>query len=151
MKRFIFIFSFLCLAMLPLAACGDQGKAQSEAKAAISAADLLHHNFELATVDGEAYVAGVEPVPYIAFNEGMNVSGAICNQFTGQGELTEGTLMVKQMASTKKLCVDEGLNKLETDFSMMLMSGSAVALEGGKLSLSKDDCKLEFVLKDKVQ
>lgn len=151
MKRLILVFSFLCLTVLPLAACGDQGKTQSEAKTAVTATDLLHHNFELATVDGETYVAGVEPVPYIAFNEGMNVSGAMCNQFTGQGELTEGTLVVKQMASTKKLCVNDNLNKLETDFSMMLMNGSAIALEGDKLTLSKDDRKLEFILKDKAQ
>ena len=59
--------------------------------------------------------------------------------------------MVKQMTSTKKACVDERLNSLETDFSMMLTNGSDIALEGDKLSLSKDGRKLEFILKDKVQ
>ena len=151
MKRRIGIFFFLCLTMLSLAACNDQGKAQPEAKAPVSATDLLHHNFELMTVDGEAYVAGAEPVPHIAFGEGLNVSGAVCNQFTGQGELLAGTFMVKQMTSTKKACVDERLNKLETDFSMMLTNGSAISLEGDKLTLNKDDRKLEFTRKDNVQ
>lgn len=111
---------------------------------------LIHHNFVLASVNGKPY-AHERMTPSIAFNEGLHVSGAVCNRYSGQGELNGNILTVKQMVSTKMFCPEQELNDLERAFALLLINGAAVRLEGQKLFLSSEEYKLEFNLKDLVQ
>lgn len=117
---------------------------------ALSEKDLLHHRFVLKTADGVDY-STKERVPTLEFNEGFRVSGGICNRFTGQAKLEGSVLTVKQMASTKMLCVDQALNALETTFAVMLDKGVAVTLADNVLTLSGDGHVLVYELRDLVQ
>ena len=115
---------------------------------AVDSADLLHHNFVLAEVNGQPFSG--EKKPNIQFNEGMRVSGAICNNYTGQGELAGGKLYVRQLASTKMLCFEQGLNELEFAFGNMLMNGAEISYRGNTLTLSGEGRVLKFELRDYV-
>ncbi|MDL2267305.1 META domain-containing protein [Desulfovibrio sp. OttesenSCG-928-G15] len=96
---------------------------------------LLGGHFVLQSVDGDAFPGGPRQ-PEIRFDENLRVSGRVCNQFTGAGELEGDTLFVKQMASTKMLCIEPHLNKLEHAFSTTLSGkGMKVALDGPTLTL----------------
>lgn len=134
----------LCLAAgLSLTACA----AGSNIK--VSEETLLHHNFVLQSVDGKSYNLQ-ENAPTIAFNEGMRVSGAICNQFMGKGSLNGNTLTVAQMVSTKKLCFEQELNQYEYLISQMLMAGVEVQYDGKNLTLRQGGHELVYLLKDFV-
>lgn len=140
-KRIFIAIMTVASLVLATAAC-------SEEKAVVKKETLLHHNYELTSLNGKA--VGWERIPEIAFNEGFRVSGRICNQFTGMGELKDGKLVVGQMASTKMLCVDAELNKLEHELSQMLMDGMDISLDGDTLTLKKGDQELVYTLRDKV-
>ncbi|CAK7028811.1 MAG: Heat shock protein HslJ [Desulfovibrio sp.] len=105
--------------------------------------DLLHRTFVLETVDGQPFAASLAK-PEIAFGENFRVYGQVCNRYTGQGTLTGNVLTVSQMASTKMLCADDALNKLEYEFSQLLMDGMAVELSGDTLSLEGGGRTLTF-------
>ncbi len=110
--------------------------------------ELLHHNFVLTEVNGVVFTG--EKIPNIQFNEGLKVSGAICNNYMGQGELVGDKLFVKELASTKMLCFDQNLNELEFAFGNMLMNGATVNYSGNELMLSGDGYRLKFKLQDFV-
>ena len=144
MKRFMFLLTVLCLVTLPLAACGDSGKPAT--KTPIAQTDLVNHTFVLTTIDGKAY-AGTGEVPFVTFGQEMGVSGAVCSAFTGKGTLTGATLMVKDLAATKKECADPALNALDTELPAMLTSGADLTLVDKKLTISKDKRSLDFMRK----
>ncbi len=109
---------------------------------------LLQHSFELAMVDGKAL--SVEKIPHIQFNDGMRVSGIICNNFMGQGELANNTLTVAQMATTNMMCPDPKLNELEFKMSEMLMNGATISLNNNVLTLEGSGLTMTFNLRDKL-
>lgn len=146
MKRATAFLAAFCMAVTLLAACGAKNAAPDQASG-VSKQDLVHHAFVLASINGNPFVEK-ERLPTLEFNEGFRVSGAVCNRFTGQAELENGMLTVKQMASTRMLCADQELNRLENDFSRMLMDGAAITLAGKILTLGRDGYVLEFVLRD---
>lgn len=120
------------------------GSASGEQASGPPAADsLAGRHFVLKSVDGVDF-SGKERVPEMAFSAELRLSGGICNRFMGQGELSDGTLTVKQMASTKMLCTDEDLNRLEALFAQMLTAGAEINLEGGTLALRRDGHELLF-------
>ena len=129
------------LALLSLGACKGENK-QVESK------DLLHRNFELVSIDDKTFTG--EKVPNLEFNEGMRISGAICNRYVGQAELQNNTLTAPNMASTKMICNDKVLDELESSMSRMLVSGAKVTLQGNVLTLEDSEQKLTFHLKDAV-
>ena len=149
MKRTTAFLAVLCMAALLLAACGAKNAAPDQASG-VNKQDLLHHAFVLAGINGKPFVKK-ERLPTLEFTEGFRVSGAMCNRFTGQGELENGVLTVRQMASTRMLCADQELNRLESDFSNMLMDGATVTLSGKTLTLGREGYVLEFILHDVVQ
>lgn len=149
MKRTTIFLAALCMTAMLLAACGAKNSVPDQTSG-VSKQDLLHHAFVLASINGKPFVKK-ERLPSLEFNEGFRVSGAMCNRFTGQAELENGMLTVKQIASTSMLCEDQELNRLEYDFSTMLMSGAAVTLAGKTLTLRRDGYVLEFILRDLVQ
>lgn len=111
---------------------------------------LLHHRFLLESVDGEDF-SPAERTPELEFLEGFRVAGGFCNRFTGQGELDGDVLKVAQMASTKMLCADEGLNRLEGLFAAMMQEGARIGLDGTLLVLEQGGHRLGWRLRDRVR
>ena len=142
MKRHIAFWAVLCLGAVFFVGC--TAKNTEPQAAAVTKQDLVHKKFVLAAVDGKPFVTKVR-APTLDFNEGLRVSGAVCNRFNGQAELEDGVLTVKHMASTRMFCPEQELNTLESDFSLMLMHGASIFLAGNTLTLRSDSRSIEFV------
>ena len=138
---------FLCAALAVLAAaCGKKlGGGHT-----ITQQDLIHHRFVLVSSDGKDFSAK-EPIPSIEFNEGLRISGAVCNRFTGQGRLAGNVLTVEQMASTKMLCVNPDLDALEKLLTRMLSEGVELRLDGQRLTVRQGGHELIYKLSDWVR
>lgn len=115
----------------------------------ITVKDLLHHRFELVSVDGQLFKK--ERTPTIEFNEGLRVTGQICNRFMGQGELDKDVLKVRQMAATLMMCPDQELSTLEYEFFLMMDKGMEISLDGTTLHLRRDGRELTYERKDWLQ
>lgn len=139
----------ITLATLLLAGCNmSQNHQQSNT---VVASDLLHHHFILHSVDGVPVTAQQGNIPDIEFGEKMHVSGAMCNRFSGQGELENGVLTVKHLASTRMLCADPLRNQWDQTLSNVLANGATLSLNAQQLTLSGSDHQLVYTLKDWVQ
>ncbi len=139
-------------ALLLLAAC-SQDTGMTQDNKAISAKDLQHHNYVLVAIDGKNYSTQKNAMaPNIEFGEKLNITGSMCNNFFGQGELKNNVLSAKGMGMTRKFCADKTLNELDQKISQLLNSGAVVTLKdnGQFLVLSNDQTTLEFKLKDYV-
>lgn len=138
----------MLVALMPLllAGCGmsQNGKTVKES-------DLLHHNFILQSVDGVAVKTGQGKQPNIEFGETLHVSGAMCNRFFGNGQLQNGVLTVKGLASTRMLCADPQLNQWDRVIGDVLGKGAKVTLSAQQLTLSGGDHTLVYTLRDWVQ
>ncbi|OKB65335.1 heat-inducible protein [Serratia marcescens] len=113
--------------------------------------DLLHHNFVLQSVDGEA--AKLPPgggLLNLEFGEHLHVSGAMCNRFFGQGQLDDGVLTVKPLAMTRKLCPDDQRNQWDRVIGTVLENGAKVTLSAQQLTLSGSGHTLVYTLRDWV-
>ena len=95
--------------------------------------DLLRRRFALVEVNGKAFDVE-EPVqrPDIEFNEGLQITGRVCNRFRGPAELNDGKLHAENLVSTMMLCVNSELDELERRFFAMLRAGADI-------SIGKDD------------
>ena len=139
-RSFLFL-AVLCLPVFLTAACaGAKAPTRDE---------LLHRRFVLTSVDGVPQAAS--PItPDIEFNEGFRVSGRMCNRYAGQGKLENGLLTVGQMISTKMLCTDDALNRLDGLLAAMLAAGARADLSGGTLTLRQGGHTLVFTARDWV-
>lgn len=81
------VVTLIALSML-MAGCVSNGKVS------VNREQLQHHRFVLQSVNGKAVTATNNP-PELSFGENMTVSGKMCNQFHGQGKLSDGELKVK--------------------------------------------------------
>ena len=133
---------FLCFCLATIAGCGGS-------KMPVQA-DLMHRHFMLESVDGQLFTVQ-QRMPDITFGEGFRVYGQVCNRYTGQGELAEGILVVRHMASTKMFCADAALNVLEDQFARMLAAGVALDFSGDTLTLRQGGHVLVYRLQDKVK
>lgn len=100
--------------------------------------DLLHHHFVLQSVDVLAVDAKQGSGPNIEFGEKMTISGAMCNRFFGQGQLENGVLTVKNLASTRMMCADPQRNQWDQMIGTVLANGAKVSLNGQQLTLDGD-------------
>lgn len=139
----------ITLASVLLAGCG-MNQADRQSKNVVES-DLLHHHFVLQSVDGLAADAKQGSGPNIEFGEKMHLSGAMCNRFFGQGQLENGVLTVKNLASTRMMCADPQLNQWDQTLNAVLANGAEVSLNGQQLTLSGGDHLLVYRLKDWVQ
>ncbi|WP_431222368.1 heat shock protein HslJ [Serratia sp. L9] len=139
----------ITLAAALLAGCG-MNQTPPQGKNVVDS-DLLHHNFVLQNVDGLAVNAKQGSGPNIEFGEKMHVSGAMCNRFFGQGQLENGVLTVKNLASTRMMCADAQLNQWDQTIGTLLANGAKVSLNGQQLTLTGSDHQLVYTLKDWVQ
>lgn len=139
MLKYIFACA-LCLGMV-LTAAGCAGCKTLAPK------DLENRRFVLASVDGKPFKTALN-TPDIQFGEGFRVSGGMCNRYMGQGKLVGNVLTVSPMASTRMLCPDDELDKLETLFGRMLEQGAEVSFDGNTLSLKQGGNTLVFTAGD---
>lgn len=141
MKKKLFLILFCCALPVMAAACAAPG--------AVAEGDLLHRRFALHSVDGEVYTLK-EPVPTISFNEGLRVSGSVCNRFMGQGRLADGKLTVSQIATTRMACVDPVLSRYERLILEMLGAGVETEYRDKTLTLRQGGHTLVYRLWDLV-
>ena len=142
MKKYATVIFCTALAVLTVACWKNPGGGY-----AITQQDLLHHRFILVASAGKDFSAK-ERVPYIEFNEGLRVSGAVCNQFTGQGRLAGNVLTVEQLVSTKMFCMDPDLNELEHLLARMLSEGVELRFDGPNLMIRQGGHELLYKLLD---
>ena len=145
MKEHIAVFLCVVLAALTIACVKNYG-----GNSTITQQDLLHHRFVLVSSDGKDF-STKERVPSIEFNEGMHISGAACNRFTGQGRLVGNMLTVEQLASTKMFCVDPDLNELESLLVRMLSQGAELRLDGQNLVIRQGGHELLYKFRDWIR
>lgn len=105
------IVTLIALSMV-MAGCVSNGKVS------VNREQLQHHRFVLESVNGKP-VTVAKNQPELSFGENMTVSGKMCNQFTGQGKLSDGELKVKNLAMTRMMCADPQLNTLDGVISDM--------------------------------
>lgn len=120
---------------------GEEGKTMGR----VDEADLRGRKFVLAKVDGEAFAVAMGEQPFLAFGDGLLVTGSACNSFRGPGELVNGVLTVANAASTRRMCIDPNLAGFERYFHRMLQSGVVLTLEGATLTLAGGGRTLEYV------
>lgn len=142
MKKTLSLILLCCALPVMAASCAASGPAVDER-------DLLHHRFVLHSVDGEVY-ALEEPAPTISFNEGLRVSGSVCNRFMGQGLLADGKLTVGQIATTRMACVDPVLSRYENLILEMLGAGVEAEYRDRTLTLRQGGHTLVYRLWDLV-
>ena len=96
---------------------------------------LTPHTFQLISI-GQHKLSDSAIV--LRFNEGMRVNGfAGCNQFFGQGMLSDGYFRIEQLGMTRKLCTAE-INQLEQQLFSALTTNSLISLKQDILSLNAD-------------
>ncbi|MDC6110951.1 heat shock protein HslJ [Serratia rubidaea] len=137
----------LALASTLLAGCAGGTPAGKP----VQESDLLHHNFVLQSVDGVAANAQQGRGPSIEFGEKMHISGSMCNRFFGNGQLDNGVLTVKNLATTRMMCSDPQRNQWDQIIGSVLNNGARVTLAAQQLTLSDGQHTLVYTLKDWVQ
>lgn len=103
---------------------------------------LIGQKFVLKTVNGVEFQG--EMVPVLEFGDSFLVSGKVCNNFRGPGELADGRLTVQAIASTKMACPGDVLGGLESSLFQALEAGLAITMNGADLFLQYDDTVLGF-------
>ena len=141
MKRVTSFLMTLCMfAILP--GCVGDGAISSNSNLSLSS--FKGQAYHLSKVNGKVFDVS-ERQPTIEFGEENRVTGVICNRFIGQGELVGGVLYVRNMASTKMLCMNQELSKLEYSMSHLLMQGANISINNRNLTLRDSETVLEFV------
>lgn len=135
--------SIALLCALMLAGC------VTDKDTSVTAEKLQQQRFVLETANGEPVKASEKPLE-LAFGEKttalerVQVSGSMCNHFTGAGKMSAGELTVKELAMTRMMCSDPQLNTLDHTLSAMLSAGAQVDLTGDQLTLATADQTLTF-------
>lgn len=138
----------VAFATMLLAGCGmSENKPVNNT---LSESDLMHHNFVLQSVDGVAANAQQGKGPSIEFGEKLRVSGSMCNRFFGNGQLDNGVLTVKDLATTRMMCSDPLRNQWDQIIGSVLHNGAKVSLQQQQLTLSDGNHTLIYTLKDWV-
>lgn len=127
----------------------DEKEAPKAGGAGLDESFLINKKFSLRKMDGADF-AGQE-TPHIEFAKGLAVSGKVCNNFNGTGQLVDGRLKVPQIASTRMACADEALGRLETRLLAMLESGADISIDGSFLTMKQGETTLVFEADGKAE
>ena len=129
---------------------------------AISLQDLQHHRFVLESINdmtltqyaqelGFAEAEPLQKTPELDFGEQGFVSGNTgCNQISGQASVTDNTLTLGSLISTRMYCPGF-TGALELQLLMHYDSRLAITRTVNSLVLQAGITKLEYKLKDWVQ
>lgn len=140
-------YAFLLLSILALGACKPASATTKE----LTDQDLMHHRFEVVSLNEKPLSTQKDTPSEISFNEDMNITGKACNRFRGKATLAKGVLTMPNAAATRMFCAEEDLNKLESALFAMLSKGAKISLEGEQLVLSDKDNVITFTRRDLVQ
>lgn len=130
MKNRLMALIITVFGMMALMACSS-GKQSVEDKEAL----LAQHKFSIASVNGTPFVSMQDRSQFVQFDKDMQLTGQICNTFSGPATLKGELLQVSTMTSTNMLCSDE-VNALEGAFFTILQQGAVVTVEAETLTLS---------------
>ena len=114
--------------------------------------DLIHRRFTLDSVDGrEINMEDGAIRPEIEFNEGLQITGRVCNRYRGPAELIDGKLFAGNLATTQMLCVNSELDELEKLLYSMLREGAEISLTDDGMTLSQGGRVLSYATADWVR
>ncbi|MDR2869445.1 MAG: META domain-containing protein [Deferribacteraceae bacterium] len=136
----------LCVFAVMLAACATKS---TPAETLIATdADLVHHRYDLVAINDQQ-IETVDNVrqPRVEFNEGMQISGIVCNSFSGVLTLTDGSYQ-GMVAATRMACFDETLSKAEEVLFKALSTGADFEITGNEMSITHEGETLHFILND---
>lgn len=104
--------------------------------------ELYGKSFVLDSVNGAPY-RSERPVT-LHFGEDGRISGRICNTFHATPEFSNLMFKAGDVATTRMLCPDKELAKLEADFLKNLGLGLGYFLSGDRLELRRDTLVMDF-------
>ncbi len=148
MKMNIYLCGFIALGLTACSSTPTELAQHEPVKTIVTAQDLLHHNWNLISIDG----VSVEPkdklsIPRLEVGEALNSNGyAGCNTFMGKAELQNGRFRIEQLISTMMACDDSEM-ATENAFITTLS-------DWGEMTLNEDSMiiqglhTLEFELND---
>lgn len=88
----------------------------------------------LTEIQGNTVRAGE---PYIEFDreQGRFSGNGGCNRFSGVYEITSATMRLSRIISTKRACIDDEANRVETTFLQLLEATTRFEIQAGTLRL----------------
>lgn len=139
MKRVCMTILAVSLAAVLLVGCGSSG-------GSVESKDLAGKVFVLQRVNGQDFKSEIIdfPAPMLSFANDLRVNGKVCNNFFGTASLTDSTLKVNGLGSTRMACPDEALGTVENLLIQLLEQGAAANLQDGKLTLTGKPGTLVF-------
>jgi heat shock protein HslJ len=97
--------------------------------------DLWATSWRLVEVQGAAALEGIEAT--LEFPEPGRVAGnGSCNRFSGSVEVTGNSVMVRQLAATRKACIEPAANRQEVEYLRALEASGRYSIQGDVLELS---------------
>ena len=117
---------------------------------ALTGADLHNTRWILDQIDGDVeQVALSELRPELAFDDQDQVSGnSGCNQLRGMAEWNAGTIVVRQLVSTRRMC-SPASNEVERRVIQVLsVQSQAMMTEDNKLKLISPEHTLVWLPRD---
>lgn len=132
MRRFTAVF-FLMAAMAGLASAADAG-------------GITGHRYVLTRVNGKA-LAGEREV-FVEIGDNFALTGRFCNTFRGPATHQNGILKAENLASTRMICPDGDLSKLENELFQALRGGVCLIPTGDGMQWRRDASTWEFAQAD---
>lgn len=114
--------------------------------AAAEGEGIAGKRFVLTRVNGEAVAAGREV--FVEIGDDFKLAGRICNAFHGPAVFRNGTLSAENLASTRMLCPDGNLSRLENEIFQALRGGVSVLQVGDGMEWRRDASIWEFARRD---
>jgi heat shock protein HslJ len=124
----------LLFVLIALVACNSAGPSGNIA--------LEGTEWRAVSVAGQAPVPRQEPT--IAFGAGVVKGSGGCNSYGGNARIDAGRLIVDQVASTLRACLDDRANRMEQTFLAVLGSKPAIGIRDGRLVLQSDAGEIVF-------
>lgn len=132
MRRFAAVFLVMTMvAGLAMAAEGE---------------NIAGKRFVLTRVNGEAWTS--EREVFVEIGDDFKLAGRICNNFHGPATFQNGILTAENLASTRMLCLDGNLSKLENDIFKALRGGVSVLQIGDGMDWRRDASIWHFARAD---
>jgi len=150
--KFPFRVSRLLVVLVLGMACGLVAcKSSGRVSVPVTAESLVHHRYEVVTMNGKPLQLQQDAPSEISFGENLVITGKACNRFRGEGRLAGNVLMVPNAIATRMFCAEEDLNKLESILFAMFNTGATITIVDNGLVLSDSDNSVEFIRRDLAQ
>lgn len=116
------------------ATCQTSGSEGAEGSSNTAATSLFGRRWMLTEIQGSTVRTGE---PYIEFDreQGRLSGNGGCNRFSGVYEITGATMRLSRIISTKRACLDDEANRIETTFLQLLETTTRFEIQAGTLRL----------------